>query len=509
MLRKIIMEITHGMDPFKNCITIASLCHLVYRTLLMEKDSIGIIPTLGFNPEQKTSNVAQQWLKYIAWKKNIKIEHAKNGGEKYLGNYRVDGYSEVLVNGTLVKTAYEFNGCFWHGCPKCFNSTSFNTIKQELFGTTYKKTCQRIEKIKAGNPDIVFIQKWECDFQNDKSEIQDLIYFLKNDCNISEPINPRDSLFGGRTNAIKLYHKADENEKINYVDFRSLYPDRQKYGTYPLGHPQIITENFESVDQYFGIIKCRILPPKGLFLPVLPVRIKGKLLFPLCLTCASNFQQETCAHNDTDRIIDGTWVTLEINEAVRQGYKIITIFEVWHYASRTQYDPIEKQGGLFTSYVDLFLKFKEEASGYPDNVNSEKDKDEYIQKFFEAEGILLNKENIKHNPGIRSVMKLMLNSFWGRFGMQTNKTQVKYITKIVDWYAIIEDDRFIVHDISFQIPDVLIVYYSQNLKSNDGGNAINKINVVLASFVTCQARLKLLGVMEKLGKRVIYHDTGK
>ena len=324
-------------------------------------------------------------------------------------------------------------------------------------------------------------------------------HFLKNICNISEAINTRDSLFGGRTNAIKMYYKVSPGEKINYVDFRSLYPDRQKYGIYPLGHPEIITENFKNVEEYFGLIKCKILPPRGLFLPVLPVRIKGKLFFPLCHLCASEGQQK-CDHSDEQRAIEGTWVSMEIKEALNQGYKIISIFEVWHYPLTTQYDPIAKKGGLFTSYVNLFLKFKEEASGYPYNVNTEAEKEEYINKFFEKEGIWLNRDNIKHNPGIRSVMKLMLNSFWGRFGMQTNKTQVKYITKLVDWYALIEDDRYIIHDISMEIPDVLIVYYSQNSKSDDGGNSVNQINVVIASFVTCQARLKLLDIMQKLGE---------
>lgn len=106
-------------------------------------------------------------------------------------------------------------------------------------------------------------------------------------------------------------------------------------------------------------------------------------------------------------------------------------------------------------------------------------------------------------------MKLMLNSFWGRFGMQTNKMQVKYISNLADWYALLDDDRYTIQDISMDIPDVLIVYYNQNEKTNDGGNSINQINVVIASFVTCQARLKLLDVMQKLGSRVIYHDTGK
>lgn len=34
----------------------------------------------------------------------------------------------------------------------------------------------------------------------------------------------RDSFFGGRTNATQLYYDVKEDEKIQYVDFCSLYP---------------------------------------------------------------------------------------------------------------------------------------------------------------------------------------------------------------------------------------------------------------------------------------------
>ena len=35
----------------------------------------------------------------------------------------------------------------------------------------------------------------------------------------------------------------------------------------------------------------------------------------------------------------------------------------------------------------------------------------------------------------------------------------------------------------------------------------NNTNIVLAAFTTCLARLKLYDVLEKLGERIIYHDT--
>ena len=222
------------------------------------------------------------------------------------------------------------------------------------------------------------IEKWECEFEKDKKSDQELIFFIKNICNISEPINPRDALFGGRTNAFKLYHKCRSDEKIKYCDFTSLYPYVQKYYSYPIGHPEIITENFSNTSDYFGLIKCKIIPPRNLYIPVLPARINSKLLFTLCSECAIE-GSNVCNHSDEKRALEGTWVSLEINEALKSGYKILKIYEVWHYNEKMDYDKDSKSGGLFADYVDLFLKFKQEASGYPENVVSDDQKNEYIK----------------------------------------------------------------------------------------------------------------------------------
>ena len=36
-------------------------------------------------------------------------------------------------------------------------------------------------------------------------------------------------------------------------------------------------------------------------------------MFALCCKCATEFSNTTCEHQDQDRIINGTWVTLEAN----------------------------------------------------------------------------------------------------------------------------------------------------------------------------------------------------
>ena len=73
---------------------IASACHLVYRTNYLPKDTIGIIPPMGYCPKNNQSVFAHKRLSYTADKNEIYIQHARNGGEKRVGNYLLDGYHE-------------------------------------------------------------------------------------------------------------------------------------------------------------------------------------------------------------------------------------------------------------------------------------------------------------------------------------------------------------------------------------------------------------------------------
>jgi hypothetical protein len=46
---------------------------------------------------------------------------------------------------------------------------------------------------------------------------------------------------------------------------------------------------------------------------------------------------------------------------LEKGYVVQRIYEVWHFDETEQYDPETKTGGLFTDYVNTFLKMKQEA----------------------------------------------------------------------------------------------------------------------------------------------------
>ena len=81
-----------GLDPFETNLTISSFCNKVYRRNFMPKDSIAWIPANGYNFKEKTSIKAARWLQYVSEKENFYIQHAKNGGEKKVGKYKVDGF---------------------------------------------------------------------------------------------------------------------------------------------------------------------------------------------------------------------------------------------------------------------------------------------------------------------------------------------------------------------------------------------------------------------------------
>ena len=97
-----------GLDPFDSATTIASYCMQVYRTKFLKKDTIALLPQHQ-QLKRKQSHEALQWLSYTAEKEGIRMQHDRNGGEKRVGRYSLDGYCEET------HTAYEYQGCYWHG----------------------------------------------------------------------------------------------------------------------------------------------------------------------------------------------------------------------------------------------------------------------------------------------------------------------------------------------------------------------------------------------------------
>ena len=177
---------------------------------------------------------------------------------------------------------------------------------------------------------------------------------------------------------------------------------------------------------------------------------------------------------------------------------------MWHFDESEQYDSNLKQGGLFTGYINKFLKMKTEATGFPEHVTNNEQKQNYVTAYLEREGVNLDINNIVPNPGMKAISKLFLNSLWGRFGLNSNTTQHKLITECADLYELFLDNQYVVKDVNFLNENVSQAFFTKNEEMHEGSV---DTNVIIAAFVTCYARLKLLKLLTKLGKRVLYFDT--
>ena len=491
-----------GIDPLQTSLTLAAYCNVLFRRNHMQPESIIFIPETGFNPKQTTSIACKQFINYQQSLQQQRIQFAGNElGEKKWGRYYFDGFCEET------KSIYEFHGCLWHGCPRCYSGSTFNPFKQCPQSVVYDMHVKRINNIKSFWEPLGFkiIEQWECDWKEKAKNDPAVQAFLEKNIT-KESLNERSSICGGRTEGIYMYYKVEGDEKIFHIDYTSLYPDRQKNGIFPVGPPEILTSNLDWNENYFGIVYCSVIPPRKLFLPVLPVKLNKKLLFTLCTTCAINSQQEPWSLNDKERAIEGVWTGLEIELAFKMGYVLKELYEVWNFKKYELYDPVSKTGGLFTSYINTQLKEKQESSGWPSEIISDEAKHNYIDEYEKHEGIKLEFDKIEKNPGRRSISKLLCNSQWGYMALNTNKTQLKIIRNAHEWYELLDRNEICINHVDLNESEngSLFVYYTESEKIHEG--RLNT-NVILAAFVTSQARIKLYGELSKLNERVLYYDT--
>ncbi|XP_037906182.1 uncharacterized protein LOC119648487 [Hermetia illucens] len=494
-----------GINPLIESLTIASACMLVFRRNFLKENTLGIMPRSGYYKSQNQSVLARKWLALESSKTSDEIASVNNKGEVRLERcgLLVDGFN------SKTNTVYEFFGCFYHGCRECFKILETSTNVTRKVGTLsqrYESTMKRIDLIKRSGYNLIY--SWECNFkQLLKRNIEIRRQLDEKVVNILPPLNPRDAVFGGRTEVFKLHHKVEGDEVIRYLDFTSLYPYINKYAPYPIGHPEIFRfENIpplEEIVSMHGFITCTVIPPTDLFLPVLPFRGNLKLYFTLCRVCAETNRVFGCDHIQDERQITGTWVIPEVSRAIKNGYKVQEVYEVWKY-DFTQYDPITKSGGLFADYVNTFLKIKQEASGWGDKYESEAEKENFIHSYQSREDILLEKDHIHKNPGRRNTAKICLNSFWGKFAQREDRTQTKVFNSSEDFSNFLQSPGI---EICSLIPineETIWVtwrYLEENL------NMLPHVNIPIAAYTTAFARMKLYDALKKVGKNILYCDT--
>jgi len=306
--KNLLMQLTDNTcDPFQYT-TLASVSSTIFKGKYMKPESIAAVPPNGYADVQNFSSCSLEWLEWQRQMKGVSnLKHIANSslGEAKVGNYRADG---VDVENKIL---FEFYGCYYHGCPKCFpNRNLLNKNRGKTFETLHNELTDRELFLCLMDWEVRTI--WECEWKKMKDENPEIQNFVNQNKTTLTPMNPFDSFFGGRVETFKMC--VNDERLMNYEDVTSLYPFINATAEYPVGHPEVILSDFGDLeticDRFFGFMKCTILPPKKLYIPVLPGKFgqDQKLLFPLCRVCAENREPEKhCAHNEDERSLTGTW----------------------------------------------------------------------------------------------------------------------------------------------------------------------------------------------------------
>lgn len=159
-------------------------------------------------------------------------------------------------------------------------------------------------------------------------------------------------------------------------------------------------------------MKARVIPPKGLYLPQIPVRIPGdkRLLFTLCVPCSKKFKDEntkmfdeySCPHTEEERAFTTTLTSIELKEALLHGYRVSHIYRAWNYDEWSE--------DLFRGYVQMLMKLKIESSDFPPGVISNENKKAFAAEYKKELGIDVDIHKIKLNTGMRFISVWLVNN---------------------------------------------------------------------------------------------------
>lgn len=478
---------TAGICPYSEALTLAMLSSLIYRKNYMPENTIGLIPSYGFPNARKYSEKSTKWLEFLMTQdKTLDIKHARNGNERQV-KITIDNIQKsVYVDGYAEKNnkiqIFEFLGCFWHAHDSHYDADEYSPFLGTTFGEVYQKTTARLEALKAHPKVSSVITIWECEYDK-KIREDDIFRSCVEGIKVDTPLTPKACLVGGRVESFKLYHEIspDRGDRIRIYDIKSLYPHIMKSNFFPIGWPEImINVDVAKFDQIYGVMKCTILPPRSLAVPVLPYKPSesSQLFYPLCATC-SELKQKICDHVESQRVLTSTWTTPELQLAVEYGYKIIRIIEAWHFG--------EKSNTLFSQFVCDYYATKVASEGFPDDITTWDEQIAYVEKLNSLNGLNLTVSQIKKNKALRYLHKAVLNSLFGRFIISTDKlSQCKFIRDKRSFFSLIDNKEADIKEIDIVGDDMLMVRYSDRYRRPPPFT-----NFVIGSFITSLARVHL------------------
>jgi DNA polymerase type B, organellar and viral len=246
--------------------------------------------------------------------------------------------------------------------------------------------------------------------------------------------------------AVDMYiPKSKPEVKIKCYDVNSLYPSQMQSQLMPIGSPTYFEGNILKINpNAFGFFYCKIKTPDNILHPILQTHVKTdngmRTISPI-----------------------GTWEDMlfsaEINNAIKYGYE----FEVlWGYTFNSDI--------IFKDYVDFLY--------------------------------ILRSQYDKSNP-MNFIAKILMNSLYGRFGMDDNFSEINVIHK--DYFPDFENKLFDNIIKTTEIDNYFLVEFENISKEED--NLSNDVSIAIAASVTAYSRIHMSQFKNNPKINLYYTDT--
>jgi hypothetical protein len=240
-----------------------------------------------------------------------------------------------------------------------------------------------------------------------------------------------------------------KNELVYAYDVNSLYPFVMSKGAMPVGKPKYFEGDIRKIDpEAFGFFYCKIITPKNLKHPILQTHVKTK----------AGIRTMAALGTYKDMLFSP-----EMDNAIRYGYN----FEIlWGYTF--------EKGNIFKDFITTLYNMR------------------------------LN--YAKSNP-MNYIAKIIMNSLYGRFGMNDLFTSTQIVNKK-------DYENFEKHNLGFineikPLTDSYLVNLNHDYTSTELDNQLesHNVNIAIASAISSYARVVMSSFKNNPKLKLFYTDT--
>lgn len=237
-----------------------------------------------------------------------------------------------------------------------------------------------------------------------------------------------------------------EGTKVYAYDVNSLYPSQMESGLMPIGQPTYFEGDIRLIDpNAFGFFYCEIIAPDDINHPIIQTHVKT---------------------NKGIRTISpiGSWEDMifskEMDNAINHGYKFNIL---WGYT-------FEKEN-IFKDYVDFLYNLRSQYS--------------------------------KDNP-MNFIAKILMNSLYGRFGMDDNFLEVNMIHK--DYYPDFENKYLDNITQKIELGNYFLVTHKA-IEELENDESTHNVSIGIASAITAYSRIHMSQFKNNPKINLYYTDT--